>query len=161
SNKTVPVIQISVGPPRIAAAKMRDHLNEAIAAAAMHDPMAGLVEIRGFGPESTGYVRLDDAATGDGKWWRYEFFNFTANRHIQVTWYAAAYTNPIPEVVVEENSPFGFSFHNFMHSPADLADSDEAARVYQMSAGCPQLTGNMNDSIRYLNDMPFSMNDII
>jgi putative metal-binding protein len=160
SNQTLPVLSFEIGPPRVAAAKMRDHLSEALAIAAMRDPMAGLVEIRGFGPESDGRVRLDLAASGEGKWWRYEFFNFTDNRHIQVTWYSAYYSTPNPEVVVEENSPFGFSYHDFMHAPSALADSDEAARVYQMSAGCPPLTGDMNDSLRYESDQPFTPNDV-
>jgi hypothetical protein len=164
SNQTLPVLDFMVGgmpPPQIAPAKMRDHLNEALMIGAMHDPQAGLVEIVGFGPEADGTIRLDEIANGDGKWWAYHFFNFTAMRHISVTWNSAYYGIPNPQVMVEENSPFGFSYHNFMHMPSQFADSDEAARVYSMFAGCPPLSGDMNDQIRYESNMPFSSDDIV
>jgi hypothetical protein len=159
---SVPILSFIAGPapPGLTAAKMRDHLNEALSQAMAHDPAAVLVGIRGFGPSPDGKVHLEDP-TADGKWWRYEFFNFTANRDIQVTWYSAYYSMQNPEVVVTENSPFGFSFHPFANPPSALVDSDVAATAYTASMGCPALTGNMNDDIRYESDQPFSANDVI
>lgn len=157
----VPVRSLVIGagstePP----AKMRDHLSQAISEAAARDPAAVLVEVRGFGVGPDGVVRLDDALGGSGKWWRYVFFNFAADRLIEVTWYAASYGITNPEIVVTENSPFGFSYSPVL-DPAALVDSDVAAAAYSGAVGCLPLTGIESDSLRYENDQPFRNEDVI
>lgn len=148
------------GPPDpgFMPAKMRDHFDEAIMEAAMRDPVAQLVEIRGDEIEPNGYIALD-STTADGKW-LYTFFNFTDNRRVEVTWYSASrdVTNPVVEVT--EMDPFGFSFHPFANMGA-IVDSDVAAAAYAASMGCPALTGSGMDLIRFLSDQPFTAADVV
>ncbi|MCA9554540.1 MAG: hypothetical protein KC933_31180 [Myxococcales bacterium] len=160
----VPVRELVVGEvvvePGKEPAKMRDHLDEAIAAAAARDPAAELVEIRGFGLQADGYIRLDQDAEGSGKWWRYEFYDVAADRHIEVTWYSANYDITNPEVVVTEDYPFLVG-DPIAADPATLVDSDAAAAAYTAAAGCQALTGVEDEDIRYLSDQPFSAADVI
>ncbi len=158
----VPVRELVIGTPMIPPgkepARMKDHLDEAIAEAAAVDPNARLVEIRGWGMEPDGRIRLDDAVGGDGKWWRYEFLDAAEMRHVQVTWYSAASDTDNPEVVVDEG--YVFTPSPIAADPHDLVDSDVAAAAF-LAAGCPALVGDMNDDIRYLSDLPFTSNDVI
>jgi hypothetical protein len=157
----VPVREVIVGPTTIPPgnepAKMRDHLDEAIALATQRDPNARLVEVRGWGIEPDGFIPLDQAAGGEGKWWRYEFFNMAAARHIEVTWYTATDSTSNPEVVVEEN--YAFTPDPIMNA-AGLLDSDTVIAAYVADA-CPALTGSEADSIRYESDLPFSSADVV
>jgi hypothetical protein len=79
-------------------------------------------------------------------------------RHVQVTWYSANYDIQNPEVEVTED--YAFTPDPIMADPQDLVDSDAAAAAFA-AAGCPALTGDMNDDIRWESDLPFTQNDII
>lgn len=154
---------VKSGPPQpgFEPAKMRDHLAEAIAAAAARDANAQLVEIRGDGIQTDGFIALNQRSPeGDGKYWTYTFFNFTDERRVQVRWYSAAYEMTNPEVEVTEMDPFGFSFEPLAMVPA-LVDSDTAVLAYAMSPTCPPITGDDSQLIRYESNQPFSADDVV
>lgn len=156
----VPVRLLIVGAPSLAPAKMRDHLQEAIDLAAARDPVADLVEVRGFGLRSDGTVPLDERTGDGGKWWRYVFFNFTDDRRIEVTWFSLADGEDSPVVEVTENDQFGFAYAPFGDISA-LEDSDVIAAAYEAANGCGMFTGSEDDDMRYENDDPFSTNDVV
>ncbi|MBN2359048.1 MAG: hypothetical protein JXR83_06315 [Deltaproteobacteria bacterium] len=156
----VPVRRLVVGPT--APTLMRAHLDEAIALAAGRDAGAALVEILGWGIQPDGGIALYQLSPeGDGKLWRYTFFNFTDDRQIEITWHSAADATGNPEVAVTEDSPWGYTFHPFAAAPATLVDSDAAAAAYAASAGCPAITGHESDRILYESNQPFTADDVV
>lgn len=160
-DPVVPVRRLVVGPTE--STLMRAHLDEAIAAAAGRDASASLVEILGWGIQPDGGIALYQLSPeGDGKLWRYKFFNFTDNREIDVIWKSAAdATSSNPEVVVTEDSPFGYSLHPFAAALSALLDSDAVMAAYSGSAGCPAATGSDYDRILYQSNQPFTADDVV
>jgi len=159
-DPVVPVRRLVIGPTQ--PTLMRAHLDQAIALAVGRDASADLVEILGWGVQPDGAIALYQLSPeGDGKLWRYTFFNFTDDRKIDVTWYSAAEGTTNPEVVVTENSPFGYSYHPFAAAPALLIDSDAVATAYGTSIGCPVVTGSDYDRILYQSNQPFTPDDVV
>jgi hypothetical protein len=160
-DPVVPVRRLVVGPTE--STLMRAHLDEAIAAAAGRDASADLVEILGWGIQPDGGIALYQLSPeGDGKLWRYTFFNFTDNRKIDVTWKSAAdVTGSNPEVVVTENDPFATSYHAFAAASSALVDSDAVAAAYAASLNCLAVTGSDSDRILYESNQPFTDDDVV
>lgn len=147
SGQRVPLRRLSIAsaPHTL---KMRDKLAQALALAAAQDANAALVEIRGEGIQRDGLIRFDRVIDDAGKYWRYTFFDFSAEKRVEVT-YETGGDLASPQVVLTENDPFGFSFHAITNVEG-LLDSDAVTARYDESSMCPALTGNVDtDSIRY------------
>jgi hypothetical protein len=127
------------------AARMRDHLDEAIAAAAGVDAAAQLVSAKAFGLAADGSVDLTDA-TSYMKRWEYGFYNDVARTWITVSWYTPAFLTENPVIDADagnvvETDP--------IPDPAQLVDSDAAAAAFAASPGCGALVGADDDFIIY------------
>lgn len=142
---TIPVRMLLVGNSGSSAAKMRDHLAEAIAAAEAVDSAAQLVSAKAFGVDGQGRVDLSDASSYM-KRWEYGFYISASGTWVTVSWFTPAYatTNPVLDADagnVVETVPF--------LDPDALIDSDVAASAFAASAGCGALSGDENDYMIY------------
>jgi hypothetical protein len=139
-----PVVAGSANSP-YRVTKMKDHLDDAIRAAAAADPGASLVSVFALGVAADGTVDLSSLNDFARRWF-YGFYNPTTHQPLSVAWYTPAMMT-MPPVV--DRRGVGVTATTAFSAPDMLADSDAVTSGYAADVACHALAGADTDTLLY------------